>query len=343
MEYKDYYKILGVPRKATEKEIRDSYRKLARKFHPDVNPGDKKAEERFKEIGEAYAVLSDPAKRRKYDLVGPNWDPFGGSGFGRTTGSPYTRTRTSPPPPSGSPRVDLGGAGDQGGFGNLGPFSDFFEMLFGQQSPGRPANGRPTMPAASEHPVDVTLAEAFTGVERVVEVESAGDVCPFCKGSGRLGTTACPNCEGRGRETRTRRIEAKIPAGVETGSRITLRGGGGASDLLLVVNVLPDPTFRREGANLYCDVPVDLTTAMLGGELPVPTPLGKKLMLTIPPESGNGQQFILRGQGMPRLKAEGRGDMYAKLNVVLPRHLTPQERELFQELARSRSAATAAR
>jgi DnaJ-class molecular chaperone len=347
VEYKDYYKILGVPRKATEKEIRDAYRRLARKSHPDVNPNDKRAEERFKEIGEAYAVLSDAEKRRKYDQVGPSWDPFSRTGgAGRTAaGSPFTRTRTTAGTPGGT-RVDLGDLRDLGGSaggGGIGGFSDFFESLFGQGSrstTSAASNGAAL--AATEHPVEVTLAEAFSGVERQIELE-VPQPCPICGGSGRYNGTVCYTCGGTGKQLRSRRIEAKIPAGVDTGSRVALRGGSGAGDVILVVKVLPDPTFRREDANLYCEVPVDLTAALLGGEVTVPTPAGKRLVLKIPAESANGQQFILRGQGMPRLQGEGRGDLYAKLNVVLPRHLTERERELFAELARSRTAATAGR
>jgi molecular chaperone DnaJ len=229
--------------------------------------------------------------------------------------------------------------------GNLGGFSDFFEMLFGQGS-GRASRPREVPrpgPAVAEQTVDVTLAEAYSGVERVFDVETQ-ETCAVCRGSGHnsAGGT-CANCHGTGRQVRSRRIEAKIPAGVETGSRITYRGGGGSSDLVLVVNVLPDPVFRREGSDLHVDVPVELSTAMLGGEVTVPAPKGRSLLLKIPAESANGQQFVLRGQGMPRLQAEGRGNLYARLSVVLPRHLTARERELFAELARSRSAATAAR
>jgi DnaJ-class molecular chaperone len=312
-----------------------------------VNPNDKRAEERFKEIGEAYAVLSDAEKRRKYDQVGPSWDPFArtGSGAGRTTQSPFTRTRTTVGPP-GNGRVDLGDLGDlggaTGGSGGLGGFSEFFESLFGQAgrsgASASVANGSP----AAEHPVEVTLTEAYSGVERQLDLE-VPQPCPICNGSGRYNGTVCYTCSGTGKQMRSRRIEAKIPAGVDTGSRVALRGGSGAGDIILVVKVLPDPNYRREDNNLYCEVPVELTTALLGGEVSVPTPAGKRLLLKIPPESANGQQFMLRGQGMPRLQGEGRGDLYAKLSVVLPRHLTERERELFGELARSRTAATAGR
>ncbi|HEY8742871.1 MAG TPA: J domain-containing protein [Chloroflexota bacterium] len=347
MEYKDYYKVLGVPKKATEKEIRDAYRRLARKSHPDVNPNDKRAEERFKEIGEAYAVLSDTEKRRKYDQVGPTWDPFsrGAGSAGRTaTQAPFTRTRTTSGG-AGNGRVDLGDLGDlggAGGSGGLGGFSDFFESLFGQAGRSAGAPGSSSALSAAEHPIEVTLAEAYSGVERQMELEMP-QPCPICGGSGRYNGTVCYTCGGTGKQLRTRRIEAKIPAGVDTGSRVALRGGSGTGDIILVINVLPDPTFRREDLNLYCDVPVELTTALLGGEVPVPKPDGKRLMLKIPPESANGQQFVLRGHGMPRLQGEGRGDLYAKLSVVLPRHLTAREKELFAELASSRTAATVAK
>jgi len=342
VEFKDYYRILGVPKKATDKEIRDAYRRLARKFHPDVNPGDKRAEEKFKEIGEAYAVLADADKRRKYDQLGPNWEQFARGSAGRTAGSPFVRTQRGPA--AGNGRAEVENLGDVG-LGGLGGFSDFFEMLFGQGAAGRGARPGPTAregAAAAEQPVDVTLAEAFTGVQRIFEIQGV-EACPVCGGSGQGSTgRACANCRGSGRQPRTRRIEAKIPAGVDTGSRITYRGGGGQGDLVLVVNVLPDPVFRREGSDLHCEVAVDLSVAVLGGEVAVQTPKGKGLLLKIPPESANGQPFVLRGQGMPRIHQDSRGDLYAKLSVVLPRHLTARERELFAELALSRSAATAA-
>jgi DnaJ-class molecular chaperone len=339
VEYKDYYKVLGVSRKATDKEVRDAYRRLARKYHPDVNPHDKQAEERFKEIGEAHAVLSDPEKRKKYDTVGLNWEQF--SRAGRTTaGSPFGRTRTTTVP--GGTRVDLGDLGGTGG--GLGGFSDFFESLFGQgngrTSPGAPRRGARAAPV--EQTIEITLAEAFTGAQRQLEVDSS-QTCPICKGSGRFNGTVCYTCNGTGQQGQSRRIEAKIPAGVDTGSRVTLHGGSGQSDIVVVIKVLPDPTFRRQGDDLYCDVPADLAAAMLGGEVAVPTPIGKKLMLKIPPESANGQQFMLRGQGMPRLNGGGNGNLYAKLSVVLPRNLTTHERDLFAELARLRTAATAGR
>lgn len=337
VQYKDYYKVLGVPRKATDKEIRDAYRRLARKYHPDVNPNDKKAEERFKEIGEAYAVLSDADKRKKYDQLGPNWDQFS-RGFSRqpgSAGSPFGRTTT---PPGSGPRVDLGDLGNLGGSGGgLGGFSDFFELLFGAQNGGRQqSTQRP--PTVNEQPVEITLAEAYSGVERQFDVQG-GQTCPLCRGSGRYGGNVCFTCNGTGQTQQPKRIIAKIPAGVDNGSRVTQRGGGGLSDLVLVVTVLPDPTFTRKGDDLHCEVSLPLTDAVLGGEVTVPTPAGKKLALKVPPESQNGKQFLLRGQGMPHAHGGGRGDLYAKLNVVLPVNLTARERELFTELARSRSAA----
>lgn len=335
MEYKDYYKVLGVSRGASGDEIKKAFRKLARKYHPDVNPGDKKAEEKFKEINEAYEVLSDPEKRKKYDTLGPNWqEQFGfqpGAGAGRRT---YTY-RTSP--------LDFDATG----------FSDFFEALFGRGATGGGPTGTRTQDFRRrageniEQPVEVTLQEAYTGAARTFNIQST-EVCPVCYGTGEVDGRICSNCGGQGMVPRNKRIQVKIPAGVDNGSRIRVAGegqpgigGGPRGDLYLVISVKPDPVFERKGDNLYRDIDVDLVTAMLGGEVPVPLLDGRKLMLTIPPETQNGRTFRLAGKGMPRLRGEGSGDLYARVKVVLPMHLTAEERELFERLARSRGAKVA--
>ncbi|GCE47817.1 molecular chaperone DnaJ/curved DNA-binding protein [Thermosporothrix hazakensis] len=326
MEYKDYYKILGVTRGASTDDIKKAFRKMARKYHPDVNPGDRKAEEKFKEINEAYEVLSDPAKRRKYDTLGPNWqEQFGGFGAGRSAyRSPFD--------------FDPSGPG----------FSDFFEALFGRQagmSGGRTTVRNDFRRRAGdniEQSVEVSLQEAYTGASRTFSIQST-EVCPICRGTGITGTRECSRCSGQGSLAHTKRIQVKIPAGVDNGSKIRIAGegqpglgGGPRGDLIFIVSIKPDPKFERKGDDLYTDVEVPLVNAMLGGEAQVITPDGRKLLLTIPPETQNHSTFRLAGKGMPRLRGEGHGNLYARVRVVLPMRLSEEERGLFQQLARSR-------
>jgi DnaJ-class molecular chaperone len=335
MEYKDYYKILGVGKSASADDIKKAFRKLARKYHPDVNPGDKKAEEKFKEINEAYEVLSDSDKRRKYDTLGPNWmEQFGsGSGFG-------------------AGRRGTGGfRGSPFNFDTSSNFSDFFETLFGSSAPGMGSSGTRTRTDFRrragdniEQPVEVTLQEAFVGGTRTFTIQST-EVCPICRGIGEIGGKPCANCSGQGQLMRNKRIQVKIPAGVDNGSKIRVAGegqpgigGGPRGDLFLVISVKPDPVYERKGDDVYLDLSVDLVTAMLGGEAPVPLLDGRKVTLTIPPETQNGRVFRLAGKGMPRLRGEGNGNLFARLKVVLPMHLNEEERALFEELARIRGA-----
>jgi len=318
VDYKDYYKILGVSKNATEKEIRQAYRKLARQYHPDVNPGDKTAEEKFKEINEANEVLSDPEKRKKYDELSSYYQQYGRMpgasgqrGEGGFGGGRYEyRTITE---------EELNEL-----FGGQSPFSDFFETFFGSsfapdmgrstRTTGR-ARQRTTIGQDVESTLDVTLAEAYQGATRVLELTDLD------------GTT--------------KRIEVKIPAGVDEGSRIRIAGLGGQGtagrgNLYLRVHVLPDSRFTREGTTLRVQVEVPLAMAMLGGEVRVPTPDGRGLMLRIPPETANGRSFRLRGQGMPQLgQPDKRGDLYAEVKVVLPTHLNDEQRRLFEAFARS--------
>jgi curved DNA-binding protein len=304
MEYKDYYKILGVAKNATEKEVKAAYRKLARKHHPDVNPGNKEAEAKFKEVNEAYEVLGDKEKRKKYDELGANWEAYGrAAGPGGARGWP-----------GGGVRVefeDLGGAGG---------FSDFFRTFFGGGGfgaggfGGYPAGEREEfMPATdAEGDVELTLGEVLLGTTREVSVGGS-----------------------------KRRVEVRIPAGVREGSRVRVAGEGGKGsggrrgDLYLRVRIAPDPTFERKGDDLQTTVRVPLTSAVLGGEAQVRTlegPVGIK----IPPGTPAGQTFRLRGHGLPKLGSPGeRGDLMATLQVELPRTLTARQRELFEELQRS--------
>jgi curved DNA-binding protein len=314
MDYKDYYKILGVDKKAKEKEIKRAFRRLAREHHPDVNPGDPQAEERFKEINEAYEVLSDQEKRSKYDRLGADWQRWQQTGgrpgdfnWGRwTTGQPGdgVHVRYSTP----EDLEDL--------FGGSSPFSDFFSQVFGGSGGGRGGGGyqyqvRPQRGQDYEQPVEITLQEAYHGAARVLQKDD-------------------------------QRLEVKIPAGAKTGTRVRMSGEGGtgaaggpAGDLYLRVTVLPDSRFERRGDDLHTTVPVDLYTMVLGGEVRVPTMTGN-VVLTIPAGTQNGRSFRLRGKGMPHLRqSDQNGDLYAKVEVHLPAHLTARQQELFEELRKS--------
>ncbi len=316
VDYKDYYKILGVDKKATEKEIRQAYRKLARKYHPDVNPGDKSAEEKFKEINEANEVLSDPEKRKKYDELSAYYQQYGrmpGAGTGPMGGDGGVRYEYRTVSPEELNEL----------FGGQSPFSDFFETFFSSnfaqpdmrtQAGGR-RSPRATRGQDIESSVDVTLAEAYQGVTHVFELADA--------------------------DGSSKRLEVKIPAGVDEGSRIRIAGQGGQGtagrgDLYLRIHILPDPRFTREGTTLRTTVELPLATAMLGGEVRITTPGGRGLMLRIPQETPNGKSFRLRGQGMPHLgQPDKRGDLYAEVSVVLPTHLNDEQRRLFEAFARS--------
>jgi len=335
MDYKDYYKILGVARGASADDIKKAFRKLARKHHPDVNPGDKKAEAKFKEINEAYEVLSDPDKRHKYDTLGPNWQEQFGPNFSNVRRT-YTHNGTR-------------GTNSAFDFDPNGPgFSDFFEALFGRSAGGGNvhSSGREDLRRRAgdniEQPVDITMQEAYVGGSRTFNIQST-EVCPTCRGTGEVSNRVCSTCNGQGMVPRNKRIQVKIPAGVDNGSKIRVAGegqpgigGGPRGDLYLAISVKSDMLFERKGDDLYVSVDVELVKAMLGGEVPVPTPDGRKLILTIPPETQNNRTFRLAGKGMPRLRGEGNGNLYAQVKVVLPMHLSAEERELFETLARYR-------
>jgi molecular chaperone DnaJ len=319
---KDYYSILGVKRGATEQEIKQAYRRLARKFHPDVNPGDRNAESRFKEINEAYEVLSDKEKRAKYDRYGDQWqyaDQFAKAGGQQT---PFWDFR-----PGGSQGFQF----QEGDVETL--FGDFFDA-FGAGTSRR--RGRPRRSLDVEQPVEVTLEEAYQGTSRILSMET-GEPCPTCRGTGRIQNVLCSTCRGSGVVPRLQRIEVKVPAGVTDGSRVRVAGkgppdyDGAKGDLYLVISVKPHPLFERKGDDLYVEVGVPLTVAMLGGEVQVPTPKGK-LALRVPPETQNGRTFRLAGQGMPHLGNSSRGDLLAKVKVLLPSNLSPEEKKLFERL-----------
>ena len=299
MEYKDYYKILGVNRNASPDEIKRKYRQLALKYHPDKNPDDKQAEERFKEINEAYEVLGDPEKRAKYDQLGSSYRAWERTG---RDPSGFDWSQWASGFPGGGVRVEMGDLEDM-----LGGFSDFFQAIFGgmgaQRTASRGGRGRDI-----EQPVSISLAEAYKGTSRTFQFNG-------------------------------KRLEVKIPPGAKTGTKVRVSGKGQkgirqAGDLYLVVKVESDPRFERKGDDLYTDVEVDLYTAVLGGEIKVPTP-GGSVVLTIPPGSQPGQKFRLKGKGMPKLRQRNQhGDLYARLHVRLPKQLSSEERELFEELAK---------
>ena len=327
MAGRDYYDILGVSRGATDKEIKQAYRRLARKYHPDVNPGDKSAEEKFKEINAANEVLSDPEKRKKYDQFGENWqyaDQFAQAGW---RAGPYGDFSGQGP----FTIFDLGDIRSQGG--DLGGIFDSLFRGFGARTTSR----RPRRGQDIDQPIEVTLEEAYHGSSRTIETQVESP-CHVCGGRGSLGNAPCYTCGGLGRLLRPQRLEVNIPRGVKDGSRIRMAGkgrpgsaGGSSGDLYLVVSVRPHPLFQRKDSDLHVEVPVPLSDAILGGEVEVPTLKGK-LALKIPPETPNGKVFRLAGQGMPRMGDTKRGDLFAKMQVVLPTKLTERERELFKEL-----------
>ena len=299
----DYYVILGIPRTSSDKEIKQAYRKLARQYHPDVNPGDKEAEGKFKRINEAHEVLSDPEKRRKYDKYGDNWkhaDEIEKAQANR--GSNFSRWFSDGDVASFS--FDFDGVQTGG----------LFDELFSGTGRRSGFRDRPVGYASAKYPVEVSLEEAFSGATRYLEIAGAGTGLP------------------------SRRLEVKIPPGVDTGSSVHISAGNGhQQDIYLEVTVRPSSKFRRTGADLYTDVEVPLFDAILGGEVAVPTIKGR-VMLTIPPETQNGQSLRLAGQGMPHLNSpEVRGDLFAIVKVTLPKDLSDEERQLFQELKESRA------
>ena len=310
MDYKDYYKVLNVPRTATQDEIKKAYRKLARQYHPDNNPGNKQAEAKFKEANEANEVLSDPQKRQKYDTLGSQWSAY--QQGGQPGGFDWSQWTTS----NASDLNDLFGGGSSGGF------SDFFTQIFGNRARNRaprrgssvhssqniPRQGLPQRGRDYEQPVNISLRDAYTG------------------------TTLTLQKDGQ-------KIEVKVPAGVRTGAHVRVAGqgergfeGAPAGDLHLVVTVQPDPHFERDGDDLKTEAHVDLYTMLLGGEATVKT-LGGNVSLKIPPETQPGRVFRLRGQGMPHLQeANQHGDLLVKAQAKLPHHLSAEEKKLFEQL-----------
>lgn len=323
---RDFYEALGVPRTASDKEIRAAYRKLARKHHPDVNPNDKSAEARFKEVNQAYEVLSDPDKRRKYDKYGDRWEMADQIEEAQRRGGGAGGFRAAP-----------GGEA----------FSDFgsiFDTFFRRERSGPRATAGNRRGQDIETPVEVSLEEAFHGTSRTVNLQSQ-EPCATCGGMGELAGAICHACEGMGVTVKPRRLEVRIPAGVKTGSRVRIAGEGrpgagkgSAGDLYLVVTVMQHPRFERKGDDLHAEVDVPLLDAVLGGEVTVPT-IDGRVALRIPELTQNGRQFRLGGKGMPVLGSAGqRGDLFVRVKVQLPAHLTEEEREHFEAMRRARTA-----
>lgn len=350
----DYYQLLGVERSADAAAIKSAFRKLAMKYHPDRNPGDEEAERKFKEIGEAYEVLSDEQKKAAYDRFGHAAFQQGGMG---------------------------GGAGGMGGMG-AGAFSDIFEDIFGDFMGGGAGRARQRSSAQRgadlKYDLEVSLQEAFSGVQKEVTIPSseacdvcegsgakpgtspktcstcggAGRVraqqgfftvertCPTCQGQGQVIADPCSNCGGQGRVRKTRTLQVDVPAGVEDGTRIRLTGegeaglrGGPFGDLYLFVAVDDHELFERDGPDLYCNVHVPMPTAALGGEVEVPTIEGGRVKIKIPEGSQSGTKFRLRSSGMTQLRRKTRGDMYVELKVEVPTNLTAKQKDLLREFA----------
>jgi DnaJ-class molecular chaperone len=325
MDFKDYYATLGVSKTASDKELKQAFRKLARKYHPDVNPGDKTAEGRFKEINEAYEVLGDAEKRKKYDELGANWRMY------------EQAQQHGGPDPFAGQRWNVGRGGPQGGFrtmteeemhdlfGDENPFSDFFTTFFGGgvegaegeagRRAGRGGRTRQRKGRDVEHEIELSLEDAYRGTTRRLSLKHDGHA---------------------------RTVDVRIPPGVGDGSRVRVTGegehgaGGAASgDLYLRVRLAPHPLFERKGRDVYVKVLLPVTTAVLGGEVEVPTLEGRTVRLKVPPLTQNGQVFRLKGYGMPAIgKPEEKGDAYARVEVQLPTQLSSAEREHYEALAK---------
>src|SRR6184192_1183326 len=342
-QYKDYYQTLGLSRTATEKEIKSAYRRLARQFHPDVNK-DPKATDRFKLINEAYEVLSDSKKRSKYDQMGADWERI-------EREQEFARQY----------QTQAGGR-PAGGAAGFGDFSDFFNTYFAGEAGGfsgfgfEGARGRTATRERGEdieHPIEITLEEAARGGERTIQTE-VPETCPTCGGSGFTGerrtvgnrtvmeSVTCPTCGGAGVRATRRQILVKIPAGVIEGSRIRVKGEGQRAaqhgDLYLRVQLQPHPRFAAKGRDLYTPLAVLDDQAALGDEVTIQALTGAQLQLRVPSGSQAGKVFRLKGKGLPALKDGVAGDLYATLEIRLPEPITPELRNLYQEIRKTRTS-----
>ena len=350
MSKRDYYEVLGVARTATEQEIKSAYRKLALKFHPDRNPGDKVAEEQFKEAAEAYAVLADTDKRHMYDR-------FGHAGLGGAATGGF------------DPTVFTGFEDILGGLGDIFGFGDVFG--------GGRRRGGPQRGTDLRYDLEISFDEAAKGTEASIQIPrqetcetchgsgaAAGSspvtcpqchgrgqlryqqgfftvarTCGQCRGSGSVITKPCATCRGAGRVQQEKKLNVRIPAGIATGQRLRLSGegeagpgGGPSGDLYVVVHVQEHPFFQRDGNDLYCEIPVNFTTLALGGEIQIPTLDGKEAF-TIPAGTQTGSTFRIRGQGMPDVSGRGRGDLLMTVKVSTPKKLSKEQRKLLEQLS----------
>lgn len=352
-QVKDYYEILGLKKGSSVEEVKKAYRKLARKYHPDLNPGDKSAEDRFKEINEAYAVLGDPKKKKEYDTYGRS--PFGEGGF---------------------QGFGAGAGGFEDIFGSSGGFGDIFSDIFGASAGTAGTRMRAFKGADIVSQVEVSLEEAFAGLTRRLNIQrevSCGqcngsgiesstpcsdcggtgkthtskgffrvtNTCRTCGGTGQKVTKVCPRCQGKGMMSRSDTVNAKIPAGVENGSVVKLTGmgnggagGGPPGDLKLRVRVTPHRYFERDGRILKLKLPVTFGEAALGAKVNVPTIDGKTRM-TLPEGTQGGQRFKLKGKGMPGKGGGARGDMYVEIAIVVPKGLNPEERDAVERIEKA--------
>jgi DnaJ-class molecular chaperone len=334
LKYKDYYEVLGVPKEAPAKDIKSAYRKLARKLHPDANPNDPKAaEEKFKELQEAYEVLSDAEKRRKYDALGSNWQQAA------QQAETQRRYRSAQQEDVFS---SFGGDDARGASG----FSDFFDAFFsgiGQPQQRQASSARFARRGGDlETTIELSLRDAYQGGTKQVNLQIE-DTCPRCGGSGIVGNAICPVCHGTGRLIANRKLEVTIPKGVRPGQRIRLTGqgssgagGGPNGDLYLIAQFDGNDKYERKGDDLYVDLPVSIYELVLGGEVRVPTMSGDVTM-TIPQGTQSNKLLRLTGKGMPKPRGAGSGDQYVRLVGMLPANLSDHERDLFRELAALRN------
>ncbi len=349
MAEQDFYELLGVDRQASQNDLKKAYRKLAMKYHPDRNQGDAEAEAKFKEVSEAYDILSDEEKRDAYDR-------FGHAAF-----------------------QGGGGGGFEGGFGSS--FADVFDDLFGEfMGGGRQQRGGNNRGADLRYNMDITLEEAFNGKTSKITIPTtsvcdgcegtgaeAGSqpstcatcqghgkvraqsgfftierTCPNCGGVGRVISNPCKSCSGAGRVEKDKTLSVNIPKGVEDGTRIRLSGegeaglrGGPPGDLYIFLSLQPHEVFQRDGANIYCRVPIAMTTAALGGDIDVPTLDGGRVAVSLPEGTQTGRQFRLRGKGMPHMRGRGQGDMYVQTMVETPVNLSNEQKELLAQFQAS--------
>ena len=343
---RDYYEVLGVTNTSSDQEIKSAYRKLAVKHHPDKNPGDKQAEEKFKEAAEAYSVLSDPEKRSRYDRFGHGGLQGGFSGFDPATfgdfgdilgdffgfGDIFGSRRRGGPERGADLRYDLKIAFKEAAFGLK------TKIKIPRQESCPTCEGRGT--AKGKSPVSCQLCHGTGQVRYQQGFFSISRTCGQCHGAGKIIRDPCETCQGRGRVRKEKVLEVKIPAGVDNGARLRIQGegeggvyGGPAGDLYVVIYVEEHPFFQRQNSNLYCQVPIGLTQAVLGAEITVPTLEGEE-RLTIPEGTQSGSVFRLRNKGIVSLGERGRGDQFVTVNVVIPTKLNKEQKQLFEALAK---------